>query len=130
MRKRLSRRHLASVVGRLGEVEGLSDSSLGNMVGRGQLLFATVTVLGPVVRASFPFGGLSGWLCGISSQVSQEGLHLCHTDGMVCISRALFGRLEHRVAISISNNTVALYPLVAFEVAAIAVEISGHLHDG
>jgi hypothetical protein len=49
---------------------------------------------------------------------------------MVCISRALFGRLKHRVAISIGNNTVALYSLVAFEVAAIAVEVPGHFHDG
>ena len=129
MRRRLSRRHLASIVGRLGEVEGLSDSSLGNMVGRGQLLSATVAVLGSVVGASFPFGGLSGWLCGIGSQVCQEGLHLSHTDGMVCISRALFGCLKHRVAISISNDTIALYTLVAFEMAPITVEVSGYLHD-
>ncbi len=130
MWKRLSRCRLASVVGRLGEVESLSDSSLGNMVGRGQLLSATVAVLGPVVGASFPFGGLSGWLCGISSQVCQEGLHLSHTDGMVCISGALFGRLKHRVAISICNNPVALYTLVAFEVAPKTVEVPGYLHDG
>ena len=66
--KRLSRRHLASIVGRLGEVEGLSDRALRDMVGRGHLLPATVAVLGPVVGASFPFGSLSGLLCGVGSQ--------------------------------------------------------------
>jgi hypothetical protein len=68
MKERLSRRHLASIVGRLGEVEGLSDSALRDMVGRGHLLPATVAVLSPVVGASFPFGSLSGLLCGIGSQ--------------------------------------------------------------
>jgi hypothetical protein len=130
VRKRLSRRHLASIIGRLGEVEGLSDSSLRDMVGRGQLLSATVAVLGPVVGASFPFGSLSGWLCGIGSQVCQERLHISHTDRMVCISRALFGCLKHRVAISIRNDTIALYTLVAFEVAPKTVEVPGYLHDG
>ncbi len=67
LKERLSRRHLASIVGRLGEVEGLSDSALWDMVGRGHLLPATVAVLGPVVGASFPFGSLSGLLCGIGS---------------------------------------------------------------
>jgi hypothetical protein len=126
--KRLGRRHLASIVGRLSEVKGLSDSALGDMVGRRQLLPATVAVLGPVVGASFPFG-LSGWLCGIGSQACQERLHLSHTDGMVCVSRALFGCLKHRVAFSISNDTIALYTLVVFEMAPITVEVPGYLHD-
>jgi hypothetical protein len=130
MRKRLGSRHLASIIGGLGEVEGLSDSPLGDMVGRGQLLPATVAVLGPVVGASFPFGSLSGWLCGIASQVCQERLHLSHTDGMVCISRALFGCLKNWMAISIRNNSITLYSLVAFEVASKAVEVPGYLHDG
>jgi hypothetical protein len=130
MRNRLGSRHLASIIGGLGEVEGLSDCPLGDMVGRGQLLPATVAVLGPVVGASFPFGSLSGWLCGIASQVCQERLHLSHTDGMVCISRALFGCLKNRMAISIRNNSITLYSLVAFEVAPKAVEVPGYLHDG
>jgi hypothetical protein len=49
---------------------------------------------------------------------------------VVCISRALFGCLENRMAISICNNSIALYSLVAFEVATIAVEVPGYLHDG
>ena len=130
LKERLSRRHLASIVGRLGEVKGLSDSALRDMVGRGQLLPATVAVLGPVVGASFPFGSLSGWLCGIASQVCQERLHLSHADGVVCISRALFGCLKNRMAISIRNNSITLYSLVAFEVAPKAVEVPGYLHDG
>jgi hypothetical protein len=60
--RRLSRHHLAPIVGRLGEMKGLSDRALRDMVGRGHLLSATVTVLGPVVGASFPFGSLSGLL--------------------------------------------------------------------
>jgi hypothetical protein len=130
MRRRLGSHHLASIIGGLGEVEGLSDGPLGDMVGRGQLLSATVAVLGSMVGASFPFGSLSGWLCGIASQVCQERLHLSHADGVVCISRALFGCLKNRMAISIRNNSITLYSLVAFEVATIAVEVPGYLHDG
>jgi hypothetical protein len=130
VKERMSRRHLAFIVGRLGEVKGLSDSALRDMVGRGQLLPATVAVLGPVVGASFPFGSLSGLLCGIGSQACQERLHLSHTNGMVCISRALFGCLKHWVAISICNDTIALYTLVAFEMAPITIEVPGYLHDG
>ncbi len=61
---------LAPVVGRLGEMEGLSDRALRDMVGRGHLLAATV--LGPVVGASFPPGHLPGLLCSIGSQACQE----------------------------------------------------------
>jgi hypothetical protein len=130
MWKGLGSRHLASIIRGLGEVEGLSNSPLGDMVGRGQLLPATVAVLGPVVGASFPFGSLSGWLCDIAFQVCQERLHLSHTDGMVCISRALFGCLKNWMAISIRNNSIALYSLSAFEMASKAVEVPGYLHDG
>jgi hypothetical protein len=128
--KRLSRHHLASIVGRLGEVKGLSDRALRNMVGRGHLLPAVVAVLGPVVGASFPFGSLSWLLCGIGPQACQERLHLSHADGMICVSSALFGCLKHRVAIAISNDTVPLDTLVALEVAPISIEVPGHLHDG
>jgi hypothetical protein len=83
-----------------------------------------------MVGAGFPFGSLSGWLCSIVSQVCQERLHLSHADGVVCISRALFGCLKNRMAISICNNSIALYSLVTFEVAAIAVEVPGYLHNG
>ncbi len=127
--KGLCGRHLASIVGGLGEVEGLSNSPLGDMVGRGQLLPATVAVLGPMVGASFPFGSLSGWLCGIASQVCQERLHLSHTNGMIRISRALFGCLKNWMALSIRNNSITLNSLVAFEVASKAVEVPGYLHD-
>jgi hypothetical protein len=129
-RKRLGSRHLASIGRGLGEVEGLSDGPLGDMVGRGQLLSATVAVLGPMVGASLPFGSLSGWLCSIVPQVCQECLHLGHTNGVIRISRALFSRLEDRMAISIRNNSISLYSLVAFEVATVAIEIPGYLHDG
>jgi hypothetical protein len=129
-RKRLGRRHLASIGRGLSEMEGLSDGPLGDMVGRGQLLSATVAVLGPMVGASLPFGSLSGWLCSIVPQVCQECLHLGHTNGVIRISRALFSRLEDRMAVSIRNNSISLYSLIALEVATVAIEISGYLHDG
>jgi hypothetical protein len=69
--KRLdSGNHLAPVVGRLSEVEGLSDRALRDMVGRGHLLAATV--LGTVVGASFPPGRLPGLLCSVGPQACQE----------------------------------------------------------
>jgi hypothetical protein len=83
-----------------------------------------------MVGASFPFGSLSRLLCGIGSQACQEGLHLSHTNGMICVSSALFGCLKNRVAIAISNDTVPLDTLVALEVAPISIEVPGHLHDG
>jgi hypothetical protein len=92
-RERLSRHHLASVGRSLGEVGSLSDGPLGDMIGRGQLLSATVAVFGLVVRASLPFGRLSRWLCSSVAQVCKESLHLGHTDGVVHVSSALFGRL-------------------------------------
>ena len=92
-RERLSRHHLASVGRSLGEVGSLSDGPLGDMIGRGHLLSATVAVFGLVVRASLPFGRLSRWLCSSIAQVGKEGLHLGHTDGVVHVSSALFGRL-------------------------------------
>jgi hypothetical protein len=64
--ERLGGSQLASIVGCLGEMEGLPDGALRDMVGRGHLLAATV--LGPVVGASFPLGHLSGLLCSIGSQ--------------------------------------------------------------
>jgi hypothetical protein len=128
--KGLGGRQLASIVGRLGEMEGLSDRALRDMVGRGYLLSATVAVLGPVVGASFPLGHLSGLLCSIGSQACQERFHLSHADGMICISSALFGRLKHWVAVTISNDSVTLDTLVALEVAPISVEVPGHLHYG
>jgi hypothetical protein len=127
--ERLGGSHLASIVGRLSEMKGLSDAALRDMVGRGHLS-ATVTVLGSVVGASFPFGSLSGLLCSIGSQACQERLHLSHSDGMICISSALFSCLKYRVAITISNDTVALNTLVALEVAPISIEVPGHLHNG
>jgi hypothetical protein len=92
-RERLGRHHLSSVGRGLGEVGSLSDGSLGDMIGRGMLLSATIAVLGPVVRASLPFGHLSRWLCSSIAQVCKESLHLGHTDGVVHVSGALFGRL-------------------------------------
>jgi hypothetical protein len=61
---------LASIVGRLSEMEGLSDGALRDMIGRGHLLAATV--FGPVVGASFPPGRLPGRLCSVCSQACQE----------------------------------------------------------
>jgi hypothetical protein len=49
---------------------------------------------------------------------------------MICITGALFGRLKHWVAVTISNDSVTLDALVTLEVAPISVEIPGHLHDG
>jgi hypothetical protein len=129
-RERLGRRHLASISGGLGEVDGLSNGPLGDMIGRGQLLSATVAVLGPMVRASLPFGSLSGRLYSIIPQVCQESLHLGHTDGVVRISSALFGRLEDRVAITVSDDSISLNSLVTFEVTTVAIEIPGYLHHG
>jgi hypothetical protein len=129
-RRRLGRRHLASIIGGLGEMDGLSDGSLGDMVGRGQLLSATVAVLGLVVRASLPFGSLSGRLYSSIAQVCQKSLHLGHTDGVVRVSSALFGRLEDRVAVTVRNDTISLNSLVTFEVTTVAIEIPGYLHHG
>jgi hypothetical protein len=70
MERLSSRSQLAPIVGRLSEMEGLSDRALRDMVGRGHLLAATV--LGPVVGASFPLGRLPGLLCSIGSQACQE----------------------------------------------------------
>ena len=92
-RERLGRHHLSSVGRGLGEVGSLSDGSLGDMIGRGMLLSATIAVLGLMVRASLPFDSLSGRLYSSIPQVCQESLHLGHTDGVVHISGALFGRL-------------------------------------
>jgi hypothetical protein len=83
-----------------------------------------------MVGASLPFGSLSGWLYSIIPQVCQESLHLGHTDGVVRISSALFGRLENRMAITVRNDPIPLNSLVAFEVTTIAIEIPGYLHHG
>jgi hypothetical protein len=93
-RGRLGRHHLSSIGRSLGEVGSLSNCSLGDMVGRELLLSATVAVFGLVVRASLPLGHLSRWrLRGSIAQVCKEGLHLGHTNGVIHISSALFGRL-------------------------------------
>ena len=83
-----------------------------------------------MVGASLPFGSLSGWLYSIIPQVCQESLHLGHTDGVVRISSALFGRLEDRVAITVRDDSISLNSLVTFEVTTVAIEIPGYLHHG
>ena len=92
--ERLGRHHLSSIGRGVGKVGSLSGCSLGDMVGRRLLLSAAVAVFGLVVGASLPLGHLSRWrLRGSIAQISKEGLHLGHTNGVIHVSSALFGSL-------------------------------------
>ncbi len=92
--ERLGGHHLSSIGRGVGKMGSLSGCSLGDMVGRRLLLSAAVAVFGLVVGANLPLGHLSRWrLRGNIAQISKEGLHLGHTDGVIHVSSALFGRL-------------------------------------
>jgi hypothetical protein len=78
-------------------------------------------VFGPMVRATFSPGCLPDLLCSSYYQARKKCFHLCHVDRVVSIASTPFGRLEDRVAIAVSNDSISLDALTTLEMASISV---------